>query len=148
MLPSKDHIPKISRQGTNRCFGCGLDNPIGLKLSFEQCDGRVMTEFTPSEWHQGWPGYVHGGILFTLLDEAMGYTFYPDGVDGVTAKAEVRFRRPAPIGEVLIVEAAVFKRTKRLIESRATISLRDGTLVAEGKALMYVVGMAGRVGAG
>jgi uncharacterized protein (TIGR00369 family) len=139
MLPSKDHIPKLKREGANQCFGCGTGNPIGLKLCFDYSDGTVVTEFTPSEVHQGWPGFVHGGILFTLLDEAMGYTFYPKGVNGITAKVEVRFRRPAPIGEALVVCAAVTRETSRLIESKATIALKDGTVVAEGKGLMYIV---------
>ena len=139
MLPSREHMPNLKREGTNQCFGCGLENPIGLKLKFECGDGRAMAEFTSSELHQGWPGFVHGGILFTLLDEAMAYTFYPEGLKGVTAKAEVRFRQPVPIGETLVVEAAIAKRSRRLIESKATISLRDGIVVAEGKALMYLV---------
>ena len=139
MLPSKNQEPKLTREGANKCFGCGQDNPIGLRLSFRQENGRTTGCFVPDEVHQGWPGLVHGGILFTILDEAMGYTFYAEGTNGVTARAETRFRRPAPIGEPLLIEATVTKRTKKLIEAKATMTFSDGRTVAEGKALMYIV---------
>ncbi|MFC1962064.1 PaaI family thioesterase, partial [Chloroflexota bacterium] len=53
------------------CFGCGQNNPIGLKLKFKKDGDGVRTEFTPGESYQGWPGMVHGGIIGCLLDEAM-----------------------------------------------------------------------------
>ena len=114
MLPSQDKLPILCREGVSKCYGCGEDNPIGLKLRFDAKDGTVVTEFVASELHQGWPGFVRGGILFTLLDEAMGHTFYMAGVVGVTARAAspVRDRprravdddvgrRPGPVGCVV-----------------------------------------------
>ncbi len=131
---------ELTREGVNKCFGCGQDNPIGLKLRFHYDKDRAEAEFTPEELHQGWPGIVHGGIIFTLLDEAMGYALYPQQVNCVTAKAEARFRRPAMIGETLVVSSEVTRKTKRLVEVKASIALKDGTIVAEGTALMYVIG--------
>lgn len=121
------------------CFGCGEENPIGLRLDFSLKDGGVEACFTARECHQGWSGIVHGGILFSLMDEAMGYAFFLRGINGVTARAETYFRRPAPIGRLLRIKASVTKESRRLIETRASISLDDGTVMAEGKALMYVV---------
>lgn len=121
------------------CFGCGGENPIGLRLDFSLRDGGVEADFTAGELHQGWSGIVHGGILFSLMDEAMGYAFFLRGINGVTARAETFFRRPAPIGRPLRVRASVARENRRLIETRASISLDDGTVLAEGKALMYVV---------
>jgi len=129
----------LSREGANKCFACGQENPIGLKLGFRCQEGRAETEFIPGELYQGWPGIVHGGILYTLLDEAMGYAVYPLGVNCVTATSEVRFKTPAPVGELLLITARVTRKRKRLIEARASITLKDGTTVAECKALMYVI---------
>ena len=137
MLPEEGL--QLSREATNKCFGCGSENPIGLKLHFHRNLDSVEAEFTPSELHQGWPSIVHGGILFTLLDEAMGYAFVFRGINGVTARAEAAFKHPAPIGETLYISATISKETRRLVETRATIKLKNGTVVAEGKALMYVV---------
>jgi len=140
MLPEKNRLPTLVREGSNECFACGESNPIGLKLRFYRNNkNEVITEFNPQKIHQGWPGIMHGGILFTIMDEAMGYTLFPEGVNCVTAKTEVRFRQPAPIGETLLVTASISKRTSRLIETKSKVSLKSGAIVAESKAVMYIV---------
>jgi hypothetical protein len=60
------------------CFACGKDNPVGLKLKIVKDGDEARGEFTVSEFYQGWRGYVHGGIIFTILDEAMAYAFFPE----------------------------------------------------------------------
>ncbi len=129
---------KVQPQLTNRCFGCGPENPIGLKLHFRREGNKVETEFTPTEPYQGYPGYLHGGIVFAILDEAMGWAMYSLGVLAITARAEVRFKRPALIGEPLLITATVIERRKKLITTKATITRKDGTVVAEGTASMMV----------
>jgi uncharacterized protein (TIGR00369 family) len=121
------------------CFGCGPDNPIGLKLNFKRDNEIVRAEFTPEESHQGWYGIVHGGIISCLLDEAMGYATYFENIVCITAKMQVRIRRPALIDEPLIITSSITKRTRRLVEARAAIALKDGTPVAESTATMFVI---------
>jgi acyl-coenzyme A thioesterase PaaI-like protein len=122
------------------CFGCGQKNPIGLKLNFSW-DGRVArTEFTPNRLHQGWSGVVHGGIIACLLDEAMSYAARFSGVDSLTARMQARLRRPLPIVELLIITASLTRKTRKLAEARAEVSLRDGTVVADGTATMFLLG--------
>ena len=58
------------------CYGCGIENPIGLKLLFREEEGKAKAEFVPEKYHQGWPEVVHGGLICALLDEAMGYAIY------------------------------------------------------------------------
>lgn len=126
-------------RGYRMCFGCGPDNPIGLKLSF-QWDGRTArAEFTPGELYQGWSGYVHGGIITCLLDEAMAYAAVFSKVYGVTAKMQVRLRRLALVGEPLVITSSIVKKTKRLVEAEAAVSLKDGTPVAEGTSTQFIV---------
>ena len=121
------------------CFGCGCNNPIGLKLNFQR-DGRgVRTEFIPGKQYQGWPGIVHGGIIGCLLDEAVGYAVHFAGLKCITAKMEVRLRRPASLEEPLIVTSHITRHSRKLINSEAKVSLRDGTVVAEGKAMQFVI---------
>ncbi|MFC2002361.1 PaaI family thioesterase [Chloroflexota bacterium] len=122
------------------CFVCGQNNPIGLKLNFRWDNKTVKTEFTPNEFHQGWSGIVHGGIINCLLDEALTYAAYFEGINCITAKMQVRLRRPALIGEPLIITSSITKKTRRLVETQAAISLKDGTPVAEGTSTMFVVG--------
>jgi acyl-coenzyme A thioesterase PaaI-like protein len=61
----------MDKQPNSRmCFVCGIDNPIGLKLKFYTDDeGRCIARFRPGPEHQGYPGYLHGGIISALLDE-------------------------------------------------------------------------------
>lgn len=120
------------------CFGCGQDNPIGLKLSF-QWDGKTArAEFSPTEFYQGWPGMVHGGIVICLLDEAMSYAAIFEGMHCVTVKIQVKLRRPASINEPLVITSSVTKKTRKLVETRAVVSLMDGTMIAEGAATHFV----------
>jgi len=121
------------------CFGCGPDNPVGLKLNFKWDNKTVRAEFTPNKFHQGWSGTVHGGIIGCLLDEAMSYTPYFEGIHCITAKMQVRIRRPALIDEPLIITSSITRRTRRLVEAKATIALKDGTPVAESTATMFVI---------
>ena len=121
------------------CFGCGQDNPIGLKLNFKWDNKTVRAEFTPNKFHQGWSGTVHGGIIGCLLDEAMSYAPYFEGIHCITAKMQVRIRRPALIDEPLIITSSTIKKTRKLVETKAAISLKDGTLIAEGIATQFVI---------
>jgi len=120
------------------CFACGKENPVGLKLKFEKHGDEARSIFTISELYQGWRGFVHGGILFTILDEAMAYAYWPE-IKGVTAKTEVRIRQPVPIGVPLSVMGRVVKKTRKIFTVNAEITLSDGTVLAESTAQVYVV---------
>ena len=121
------------------CFGCGQNNPIGLKLSF-RCDGNnVVTEFTPQKHHQGWPGVVHGGIIASVLDEALSYAAHFAGLNCLTAKMEVKLKCPAYVDEPLFITSSIARNSRKLIETKARVSLPDGTLIAEGKGVHYVI---------
>ena len=127
------------------CFACGQENPIGLKLRPVHHEGTVTVDFTPGEFHQGWNDAIHGGILYTLLDELAFYAMLCRGVEfGVTGKSEVKFKKVAPAGEPIRASARVTKLTRRLVEARGTLALRDGTIIAEGDFLFYVWRQSGR----
>lgn len=136
------NLPQISIDidwENNMCFGCGQNNPIGLKLDF-QWDGKTASvEFTPTEFYQGWSGLVHGGILICLLDEAMGWAALFEGLYCITAEMQARLRRPVSIGETLIITSSITKRNRKLVKAKASISLKDGTLIAEGTATQFVI---------
>lgn len=113
------------------CFACGPANPIGLKLDFQFVDGIFMAKFTPKPEHQGYDKITHGGIISTLLDEAMAKLVYVLGNNAVTAELNVRFRKPAIVGKELIVSGRVISEAHRVIECAAEIRYSDGGLVAE-----------------
>ena len=70
---------------SNRCFGCGPANPAGLQLEFLLAeDGTVICPATIPATFDGHPGYLHGGIIATLLDESMSKAVRSLGVSAMT----------------------------------------------------------------
>jgi acyl-coenzyme A thioesterase PaaI-like protein len=121
------------------CYGCGESNPFGLKLKF-QWDGKTArAEFTPHENHQGWSGYLHGGITACVLDEAMAWAAMFTGLNNVTAKMQVRYKQVAPIGKTYVVTCTITKNTHRLIETEAVLTDQNGEIFAEGASTQFVV---------
>lgn len=125
----------VRQPGSRHCFVCGRDNPIGLKVLFYQRGKQVVTHFTPGPEHQGYPDRMHGGIASTLLDETIGRAGFIDGSWTFTARFEVRFRKPIPLGQEITVVGEVTKDRGRAIEAQGWIFLADGSVAAEGQGL-------------
>lgn len=125
-------------RAANRCFVCGPDNPIGLKLKFAREGEGVRAEFTPSELHAGYEGVVHGGILAALIDDAMANIWHARGQEALTAKIEIRFRLPARPGERLVVTAEPTGTKGGMMTARATVAGPDGAVVADGTGFLTV----------
>ncbi len=121
------------------CFGCGQDNPFGLKLVFKWDGQTARAEFTPQAAYQGWPGLVHGGIMACLLDEGMGYAALFAVGRCVTAKMQIKLKWPAMVGEPLVITSSVKRKSRKLVETLANVALRDGTLIAEGMGTHFIV---------
>ena len=69
---TNQNLTPLAHAAQNRCFGCGQANGIGLHLEFFLGDdGRVVCLAAIADTYEGPPGYVHGGIIATLLDETM-----------------------------------------------------------------------------
>ncbi|MCX8126766.1 MAG: PaaI family thioesterase [Dehalococcoidia bacterium] len=137
MLPPKPELGLA--KDLDKCYGCGPNNPFGLKLKFTWDGSAARAEFVPGEYHQGWPGLVHGGIIAALLDEAMGYVTWFKGLECVTAKFEVRIRCTVPVGSHLVITGSLVNESRRLVTVRAIAAQSDGRVVAEGTGTMYVV---------
>jgi uncharacterized protein (TIGR00369 family) len=116
------------------CFVCGENNPAGLHLRFLIHEGKVFTEFIPQIIHQGFKDIIHGGLISTILDEAMVKAALMQGLPVVTAEMTVRFRNPLFVGEKAIVEATMLRTNRKLVEATATIKKTDETVIAEGTA--------------
>ncbi len=116
------------------CFVCGENNSGGLRLNFEidKEQKTLKTTFVASSTFQGWDGIVHGGIICTLLDEATAKLVYELGYQAVTASLEVKFKRPAPILEPLLVYGEITEVSKRLIKARSSVAKEDRTILAVG----------------
>ncbi len=126
-------MKKLELEDDQHCFACGMENPDGLRIKWKQ-EGMLMTaHFTPTKKYQGWKGIVHGGILATLLDEAMTRLAGLLYKSVVTAEMTVRYVKPAPIGEKLFVRGEVIDGSRKIIEMRSAIFASDesGILIAQ-----------------
>jgi len=106
-----------------RCYVCGKDNPSGLKVQFtvDHSTRTITGRFTPRTEHEGWEGIVHGGIIATLLDEAMVKLAAHLGEPAVSAEITVKFKSPVAPGEELVVTGRIVKEAHRLIEAEAKV---------------------------
>lgn len=119
------------------CFVCGLDNECGLKSSFYELEnGDLLARFKPAGGHQGYPGRLHGGVSAAILDETIGRAVMKhdkNGVWGVTLEFSMKFRKPVPLDQEVVVRARVTSEKKRTFEGTGEIVLPDGTVAVEGK---------------
>jgi len=129
----------IKLEDDRHCFACGEKNACGLKLKFKYSlspgGGRLTSEFTPSKIHQGYKDITHGGIITTILDEAMIQAAIAEGINPITAEINVRFKKPLQVNEKTIAEAEIIKKSPRLIEAQARLLRQDdGSVIAEAHA--------------
>lgn len=125
----------------NKCFVCGRENPAGLKIPFkvDRENKTISCEFTPGPEYQGFKGITHGGIIATLLDEAMVRLAFDLGIYAVTASIEVRYIAPLNSGENVHVSASITKEARKLLEAEAEAHTPDGKPVAKAKAKLIRV---------
>lgn len=136
---AENRMPLGNYKDFSHCYGCGQDNPFGLKLKVSWDGRNTSAEFRADEVYQGWPGIVHGGVLSALLDEVMSYVPHYMGIVCVTGRTQLKYRNMAPTKESYVITATGLRKKSQVLETRGTVSLKSGSLVLEGTSLMYVL---------
>jgi uncharacterized protein (TIGR00369 family) len=140
MMEKTEKLTPMAHGAQNFCFGCGMDNTAGLRLEFYLAeDGSVVCPVAVSETFEGPPGYVHGGIIATLLDEAMSKSVRAKGIPAMTRSIEVDYRRPVPSGAPLRIEGRLLRSEERKHWTEARILNAEGTTLASAKGLFVQV---------
>lgn len=140
--PHPDAPPRGSALGPHfaNCFGCGADHPGGLHLRFVVGEGvSVSAPLRVSPDHAGYPGLAHGGLLTTALDECQGTLMWLLRRPAVTARLEVDFLAPVPIGSDLIVSGRCVAVAGRKVYTTAQAQFADGTVAVRAAGLFVVV---------
>ena len=134
MEPSIDEL-------TGYCFGCGPRNPLGLHLHFEldTANHIATSPVLLDEHYQGAPGYIHGGIIATLLDEAMSKLNRPLGLLAMTRHMEVDYLRPAPIHTPLRLIGRHLRQEGRKLFHEAELQDRQSKTLARCTGLWIVI---------
>ena len=126
-------MSEVSRD--NRCFVCGQDNPHGLRLRFAYPEpGRAETDLVIPERFSGWERLTHGGLLATLLDEAMAHACLSSAGNAVTVEITVRFLKPVEVGQSVRVSGRVQEVKGRVVETRGEILGPEGEVAARATA--------------
>jgi uncharacterized protein (TIGR00369 family) len=145
---TKPAMITLAPNSTNHCFGCGGANDDGMKLTFVQDNEkrRITGRFVLGERYQGGGGMGHGGIIATLLDEAMGKVCRFREVRAVTAELRVEYLKPVSVQEEIVVEGWEESDQKgRNLFHVGEIRNSAGDVLARGRARFVVVGESNRV---
>ncbi|MBW1787432.1 MAG: PaaI family thioesterase [Deltaproteobacteria bacterium] len=129
----KTYLPKLEGHG---CFACGTANPIGLNLQFYLNGDTVCTDVSLDARYAGWDRVAHGGIISTLLDEAMSWAImHRKKVFLVTRSMKIKYVRPVLVGMPLIVSGMLVDDSNPpKIQAKAEIRDRDRHLYVRGTA--------------
>ena len=129
MLPTSNSLlSTLSALPQDACIACGPNHPHGLRIKYElAAEGLVTANWIPTPEWEGFRGVVHGGIISTVLDEAMSKAVTATECEALTGEIRVRFRHRVQTGEKFQIKGWVVRRTKRLIETEGTLTAADGS---------------------
>jgi len=135
------HDTRHVRLPKNHCFACGKDNPDGMRLRFYlDPDGRTFVcRFRLGRRYQGPPGHAHGGIIATILDEAMGKVNRLRSVVALTRQLRVEYLKPVPLGRPLLVESREKNVRGRRHTNVAEIRDQRGQVLARSHAVFIAL---------
>ena len=131
--PAHGHeISEKPKRPKNHCFACGKDNPQGMRLKFflDEQTRQATCTFKLSRRYQGPPGHAHGGIIATILDEAMGKINRLHKVLALTRSMQVDYLKPVPLGAMLLVTGREQSANGREYVNVAEISDHTGRVLA------------------
>jgi acyl-coenzyme A thioesterase PaaI-like protein len=139
---SMDGNPTLDERASH-CFGCGPANIQGLHLVFTT-DSNSETPSSTAQvkldrFHEGPPGHIHGGIVATLLDEAMSKLNRPLNVLAMTRHMEIDYLHPAPLFQTLVLVSRHLRREGRKLFHQAELQRTDGTVLARANGVFIVI---------
>jgi len=135
-----DHIGK-DHPIQNECFACGLANADGMQLEFffDEDAHTAFCNFNLAKKYQGPPGHSHGGIIATILDEAMGKVNKLRKVLALTKSMNIEYLKPVPLGKDLTVTGREQKVEGRLHTNAAEITDASGAVLARSVGVFVAV---------
>ena len=140
-LHGRGHSTRYVRLQKNFCFGCGKNNPEGMRLKFTYDEERdcFVCRFRLGKRYTGPPGHAHGGIIATILDEAMGKVNKLRHVVALTSQITVNYLKPVPLNKALRVESREQKVSGRKHINVAEILNQKDEVLAHGRGLFIAI---------
>jgi uncharacterized protein (TIGR00369 family) len=137
----RGHDTRYVRLQKNYCFACGGNNPEGMHLKFSYDEERdcFVCRFRLGKRFTGPPGHCHGGIIATLLDEALGKVNKLRHVVALTSEITVKYLKPVPLNTPLRVESREVRVRGRKHVNMAEILNQKGEVLAQGQGLFIAI---------
>jgi acyl-CoA thioesterase len=114
----------------------GYAEKLGLRL-LEVSPGRAVVEMRPQKNDENIFGMVHGGAIFSLMDEAFQVSCNSHGRVAVALNVNVTFHSPAPFDQMLRAESTEAHRSRKTATYHIAVTDEKGTLIASCQALAY-----------
>jgi uncharacterized protein (TIGR00369 family) len=135
------HDTRYVKLQKNYCFACGTDNPDGMRLRFSYDEERdcFVCRFRLGKRYSGPPGHCHGGIIATILDEAMGKVNKRRQVVALTSEMTVKYLKPVPLNWPLRVESREVSVKGRKHVNMAEILNDNGEVLARSSGLFIAI---------
>src|ERR1700745_2571901 len=128
----RGHDTRYVQLQRNYCFACGQDTAacMRLKLDYDQARGCFVCRFRLGKRYTGPPGHCHGGVIATILDEAMGKVNKLRHVVALTSEITVNYLKPVPLNKTLRVESREVSVKGRRNINMAEIVNQKGEVLA------------------
>jgi uncharacterized protein (TIGR00369 family) len=125
----------------NNCFVCGPDNPEGMQLKFTLDEPRqtFVCHFRLGNRYSGPPGHCHGGIIASILDDAMGKVNKLRHVIALTREMTVEYLKPVPLHQHLRVEGREIKVKGRTHTNAAEILNEKDEVLARSRGIFIAI---------
>ena len=135
------HSTRYVRMQKNYCFACGQNNPDGMRMKFTYDEEQdcFVSRFRLGKRYTGPPGHCHGGIIATILDEAMGKVNKLRHVVALTSQITVDYLKPVPLNKPLRVESREVKVRGREHINMAEILNQKGEVLARSRGLFIAI---------
>ncbi len=114
----------------DKCFACGRENDIGLRLKITETDKGVIAPIKLNALFQGYHKVIHGGIVSTILDEMAVWAAYKKGYKAVTAELNMRMRKPMLAENEYVAAGRVVTTKHKMVLAQAEIKDLNNEIIA------------------
>jgi uncharacterized protein (TIGR00369 family) len=135
------HETPYAKMQKNYCFVCGPNNRDGMRLKFILDEERqtFVCRFRLSKRYTGPPGHCHGGVIASILDDAMGKVNKLHQVVALTREMTVEYLKPVPLHKPLRVEGREISVRGRNHVNAAEILNEEGEVLARSRGIFIAI---------
>ncbi len=126
-------VKTLRAMENDHCVICGQENSDGLMINYTVLpDGKIFGQWIPSVRYEGFKGIIHGGLLSTVIDEAMSKSIIAQHIEALTVELKVRFHHYAEPDELLNIHGWIVTKNKRKILTEGILETESGKEIAHG----------------